>query len=407
VLPRLWAALSLLLAGSTAASAFLLGWRKRSWIEASLLGTPVLVARDAGPALAGLLFPKIVVPDWLLHEPRETQRLVIAHECAHLAAGDTHLLAAALALLILMPWNLPLWWQVRRLRLAIETDCDARVIAAVADAARYAEALIAIGEHRTRRLSPAMAMAEPVSTLEKRIRHMLHPRTRRTALTLLPALAAVALVVGAAGVNPPNAETQVDLDRLTGTYAMGASAVLTVTQQDGNLVVRLTGQNALPVSPHGPTTFTADSVGARFDFTLPDSGPATNITLHQGGQVVAMPRIGESEAQRIESTTSSLVARQTPSPGTRMALAHLVDGIIAGTPDYATMTPKLADVLRAQISALHEGVGNLGPVQSITFVRVGEQGQDVYLVKQKQGATIWSIVLKEDKIAGALVRPAP
>ena len=30
---------------------------------------------------------------------------------------------------VLMPWNLPLWWQWRRLRFAIEVDCDARVLA--------------------------------------------------------------------------------------------------------------------------------------------------------------------------------------------------------------------------------------------------------------------------------------
>jgi hypothetical protein len=406
-LPRLWIALSLLLAGSTAVSAFLLAWRKRSWTSASMAGTQVLVARNAGPALAGLLFPRIVVPDWLLLETDETQRLVIAHERAHLAAGDTHLLAAALALLILMPWNLPLWWQVRRVRFAIETDCDSRVIAAGADTARYAETLIAIGENRSRRFGLAMTMAEPLSSLEQRIQLMLQPRTRRTALTLLPALAAAALVVGAAGVNPPDAEAPADLDRFTGTYAMGPSAVLKVTEQDGALFVQLTGQPALRVTPKGPAAFSAEQVGAEFDFTLPDSGQATSVTLHQLGQVVAMARISEADAQHIETATRNRFARQSPIPGSRTALAHLVDGIIAGTPDYATMTPGFADVMRAQLGMLHDAVGGLGPVQSITFVGVGEQGQDIYLVKQQRGTTSWRIVLAQGKIAGALVRPSP
>ncbi len=268
-LPRLWAALSLLLAAAGLAQAVLLGWRQRSWTPATLAGASVLVAQDAGPALAGLLFPKIVVPHWLLHETAETQRHVITHERAHLAAGDTRLLAAALGLLILMPWNLPLWWQVRRLRLAIETDCDARVIAAGAEAARYAETLIGIGERRGRRLAAAMAMAEPVSSLEKRIRLMLSNRNRRTVFTLLPALAAAALVVSAAAVAPPNAEAPADLARFTGSYEMGPGAVLAVTQQNGALFVRLTGQSALRVAPKGPARFTAHEGGAAFDFTLP------------------------------------------------------------------------------------------------------------------------------------------
>ena len=32
--------------------------------------------------------------------------------------------------LILAPWNVALWWQLRRLRLAVEMDCDRRVVAA-------------------------------------------------------------------------------------------------------------------------------------------------------------------------------------------------------------------------------------------------------------------------------------
>jgi hypothetical protein len=312
-----------------------------------------------------------------------------------------------LALLIIMPWNLPLWWQMRGLRLAIETDCDARVIAAGASPRQYAEMLIDIGEHRTRHFAPAMAMAQPSSHLEKRIRLMLETSNRRFTLTLLPTFAAALITVSAAAVSPPNAESPADLARFTGTYEMGPGVVLTVTDPDGALFVRLTGQAALRIAPHGPATFTADAVGAEFDFTLPDSGPATSVTLRQHGQVIAMARIGDAEAQRIESTMKARMSRETPVPGSRAALAQLVDGIIAATPDYSAMTPKLADVIRAQLTTLHDGVGGFGPVQSITFVRVGEQGQDVYLVKQKQGATIWQIVLTKDKIAGAWVAPSP
>jgi len=54
--------------------------------------------------------------------------MVIAHEQSHLAAHDPLLLIVALFLLVLMPWNLPLWWQLHRLRYAIEVDCDSRVL---------------------------------------------------------------------------------------------------------------------------------------------------------------------------------------------------------------------------------------------------------------------------------------
>jgi beta-lactamase regulating signal transducer with metallopeptidase domain len=408
-LGRIWAALSLLLAAAVIANACLVGWRKRSWGRTTVFGTPVLVAPESGPALAGLLFPKIVVPSWLLQEPAETQLHVIAHERAHLAARDTYLLAAAVGLLILMPWNVPLWWQIRRLRFALETDCDARVVAEGASPARYAEMLIGIGERRARRFAPSMpmAMAEPATNLEKRIRLMLENTPRRTWLASLSAAAAAVIVLAAASVTPPNAQAFPEIERLVGTYQMSPAAVLTITQQDGALFARLTGQSALRLAPKGPATFTAKAVGAEFDFVLPESGPAKSVTLHQHGQVIVMARIGEDEAQQIATATKVRASRDTPAPGSREALAHLIDGIISGTPDYSAMTPKFADVTREQLARLHDGVGGLGAVQSITFVRVGGQGQDIYLVKQKDGATMWQIAMAGGKIAGALVSVAP
>ena len=234
-----------------------------------------------------------------------------------------------------MPGNLPLWWQLGRLRFAIETDCDARVIAAGASPARYAEMLIAIFEHRAGRLAPAMtmAMAESASQLERRIRLMLDNSTRRNTLALLPALAAAVTFLGAAAVTPPNAPPPPDLAHFTGTYEMTRDAVLTVTQQEGALFVQLTGQAALRVARQGPVTFTADNAGAEFDFTLPESGLASSVALHQNGQVIVMARIGKTEAGRIEAATKARMSRDAPVPGSHDALAHLIDGIVAGSPD--------------------------------------------------------------------------
>src|SRR5438477_356942 len=78
--------------------------------------------------IVGLLRSRIVVPAWLLSAPESQQTAVIAHEQSHLEAGDPLMLTIALGLLVLMPWNFPLWWQLRRLRRAIEVDCDSRVL---------------------------------------------------------------------------------------------------------------------------------------------------------------------------------------------------------------------------------------------------------------------------------------
>jgi hypothetical protein len=77
----------------------------------------------------------------------------------------------ALALvLVALPWNLPLWLMARRLRRAIELDCDARVLARYPDVQRYGRVLLAVAQRRG--LGAALiapALAEPVSLTEERI----------------------------------------------------------------------------------------------------------------------------------------------------------------------------------------------------------------------------------------------
>ena len=102
---------------------------QRRWQTTALLGTPVYLSGGIGPCVAGLLRPRIVMPVWLSLIPPRQQALLLAHEQCRLAARDPQLLALAYALLCVMPWNVPLWWQLHRLRFAIEVDVDARMLA--------------------------------------------------------------------------------------------------------------------------------------------------------------------------------------------------------------------------------------------------------------------------------------
>ena len=119
--------------------------------------------------MVGLLRPRIVVPRWVTMALPSHQAAVIAHEQSHLDARDPQLFTLALALLVFMPWNLPLWWQLRRLRYAIEVDCDARVLKGGVDPAHYGETLIAVGERQSAYIGAVAAMSESKSFLEERI----------------------------------------------------------------------------------------------------------------------------------------------------------------------------------------------------------------------------------------------
>lgn len=125
-----------------------------------------------GPAVTGIRGGQVVMPRWLWRLGPEERRLAIAHEREHLRTGDHWLLTGARLLVVLLPWNLPLWWGLHRLRLAVETDCDRRVLQSGADPRTYADLLLKVGSRRSRRIPGFAALVERTSSLERRIRHM-------------------------------------------------------------------------------------------------------------------------------------------------------------------------------------------------------------------------------------------
>jgi beta-lactamase regulating signal transducer with metallopeptidase domain len=153
--------------------------RSRDWQPAHLHAQAVSISQDIGPALYGWWRPRVVFPAWLLTAPATTQQLALAHEREHLSVRDPQVLAAATILTALMPWNAPLLWMLRRLRFAMEVDCDARVVRAGADPADYGLALLFVSERQARAPIATMALIERPSQLERRINIMVRSPRRR------------------------------------------------------------------------------------------------------------------------------------------------------------------------------------------------------------------------------------
>ena len=171
LLRNLWLAASAAMLLALIASGVHLALRKRRWQPATVAGAPVLRhggrgTRGGWPAAAA--HRRAALGD--AGAAHSHQSAVIAHEQSHLEARDPQLFTLALALLVFMPWNLPLWWQLRRLRYAIEIDCDARVLKGGMDPAHYGETLISVGERQSAYIGAVAAMSESKSFLEERMR---------------------------------------------------------------------------------------------------------------------------------------------------------------------------------------------------------------------------------------------
>ena len=158
-------------------------------------GVPVLVTEATGPATVGLIRSSVLVPQWVLALPGSDRRYVLRHEEEHRRAHDGLLLFVASLPLILMPWNLALWWNLRRLCLAVEMDCDNRVVSALGDAHSYGALLLKVAEvgNRGLRLQPAFL---GIGMLERRLTQLLAPTQLRNVQRLVvPALALALLAL--------------------------------------------------------------------------------------------------------------------------------------------------------------------------------------------------------------------
>ena len=210
-----WGFSSAALLLSLGAAALRLSALRRGWRNATVNGRAVLVSQNVGPAVAGLWRPRVVLPDWALQLGEGERRLMLAHEDEHIRARDPWLLAAAGAALLLAPWNPVVWWQLRRLRLAVEMDCDARVLTRGGDAPAYGELLLRVGQRRARLPLGAPALGDPRSFLEHRIRRMTARLLRWRWLGSAAALVVTAAAIVAACDTPlpvaPEREAEVSL----------------------------------------------------------------------------------------------------------------------------------------------------------------------------------------------------
>jgi beta-lactamase regulating signal transducer with metallopeptidase domain len=213
VLVSLW-----LLASLVVSVVLLLSYRRmvqrvREYPRVAVDGVPVRLSAGVGPAVVGLSPSEIVVPAWLTTRTLHEQRMVVTHEAEHIRASDPWLLAAACVVVAIMPWNAALWYALSRLRLAIEIDCDRRVLQRGVHAETYGTLLINLTAVR-----PSLPIAMPAfpgthSHLERRILAMTERPVRFvTARRIAGALVAAAVFVTACESTIPTAAEVESMD---------------------------------------------------------------------------------------------------------------------------------------------------------------------------------------------------
>ena len=179
-------------------AAAMLLWALVSWLrlrkrvrEAVRLEGNVYECEIASPFVLGLFRPRIYLPFSLENGERE---LVLAHECAHITAGD-HIIKPLGWLLLAAHWYNPLVWLAYALFCRdIELACDERVVRglSLSDRADYSQALLDLSRPRGGVRACPLAFGE--SSVKGRVKSVLSYKKPAFWLVLL----AVVVCVGAA-----------------------------------------------------------------------------------------------------------------------------------------------------------------------------------------------------------------
>jgi beta-lactamase regulating signal transducer with metallopeptidase domain len=204
-----WLGFSAAVGGAIGLSWIRLRRTRHEWRSERIDGQQLWVTPKLGPAVLGFIRPQILLPQWMMDAPLATCRVVISHEREHIEARDPLLLLLGYLAVLLVPWNLPLWWQLRRLRFAVEVDCDTRVLGKGTTLQTYGDVLISVSQRGVRAPLGSIAIAKPISQLERRIQTMTLHRPRPTrwligvGLTIAAACVAFAMDLPAPTLRDP------------------------------------------------------------------------------------------------------------------------------------------------------------------------------------------------------------
>lgn len=431
LIKRAWLAISCSMLLALGASAVLLHLRKRRWPTMKVAGTDVYVTPDAGPAVVGLLRSRIVLPVWLTRAPQQTLALVMAHEKSHLEARDPQLLSVALFLLVLMPWNLPLWWQLRRLRHAIEVDCDARVLRAGHDLRHYGEALVDVGQHQSGHVGAVAAMAESRSFLEQRIRIMVAApgRWSRAGAALMAGMA-LSMVAAAAQLGPPNGampgtpsqmfahagerhEIAVKPSRLLdyeGVFQLDEFQAITFTRDGRRLWSQFNGAEKMEQYPERQDQFFARDADAQIVFRRDSKGRVDALVQTRSGVSRPAVRVDGAAVVALTDKIAAHLARGGPMPGGEAAVRRNADVVNSGVFSPADLTPAFAAEVQTRMKTMRRLTNPApGKVVSIEFLGIKrDTGEDIYRVEYENRILDWFLLVNSDgKVAQAWTWEVP
>ena len=290
-----WGAGSLASLAVLASVLVLVARGRRRWQRTRVHGADVYVSRRFGPALVGVTRPNVVIPSWVMELEPGARDAIIRHETEHARARDHLVLLYGGLVAAAFPWSPAIWWMYRRLRAAVELDCDPRGLASGIGVADYGDVLLDAGSRSRDRWGFAPAMGQPESLLERRLKTMSEKRKKLSGgYGALLVAVAVGTVVVACDTPVPTEVREAFEEVMAEEAQQGADA------QREDWVARFLQAKAFGSQP--PPLLYVDGVRIRKTEDLPESARGwfenPDTTAEAGGSCCYLG--GASNISRIE-----------------------------------------------------------------------------------------------------------
>lgn len=193
---------------------------------------------------------------------------------------------------------------------------------------------------------------------------------------------------------PPDAAT---LERYVGYYSRNrAFGVSTITRKDRKLFLEPIGQPVLELEQTDEAEFTL----AKFDLVLCfeqiEQGAAKRLVIWQHGTALGLERINGETAKVIKQAIADRIRDRVPMPGSERALRQVLETGRAGNLNYDRMSSDFAQVVRSQVPYWRIVGQYFGAIVSIEFLRVSNQGWDLYKVQHENDMHQYRIALGDD-----------
>lgn len=299
ILALLWVGAAALVAAVWCTTHLRMRRARRRWPMAELDGHRVRIAPAAGPAVVGIVRPEIVVPRWLLQLAAAERAAVVAHEAEHLRGRDPLLLTIGWAVVALLPWHPAAWWMLGRLRLAVEMDCDARVLRRGVDRRAYGSLLVDLAGRPSGLAASATALADEPTHLERRLLAMTHRKPMNPVRGAVLGALALLLVLAACEAKVPTASEIRRMDAAAAESQLRQSGL----PDDPDASYFVDGKPSTREAAHALSADEITQIQVRRRLTRDDSSTKSRNEIHivtkDGDQLAIAPEGGIGAEKRI------------------------------------------------------------------------------------------------------------